>query len=201
VTAVVASSAGSRGRPRSARADRAIAEAAIELVGEVGYADLTMAGVAERAGVSTATLYRRFSSKEDLVIGALTTLVPPGPPVDTGSLEADLRERLDRLVAALGGDTGRLLRGLAGEAARHPALREAARTRLTEPLRDALLLMLDRAVARGEIPAPVAPDLALSVILGPLHYRRVITDEPVDAGMVDELVRMLLRALGARTGD
>jgi AcrR family transcriptional regulator len=189
-----------RGRPRSAEADRAINDATLALLQEVSYRQLTMAGVAERAGVSTATLYRRVTSKEDLVVGALASVVPSRPPADTGSLEGDLTETLNRMAATLGGSGGRLLLALAGEAIRHPLLGEAMRGRLTVPFRDNLVAMLDRAVGRGEIPPPEDPDLALNLVLGALHYRLMVSNEPIGPAVVARLVPMLLRALGAGSG-
>jgi AcrR family transcriptional regulator len=184
-----------RGRPRSTEADTAITRATLELLEEAGYSRLTMAGVAERAGVSTATLYRRVSSKEDLVVGALAALVPDRPAVDTGTLVGDLTETLGRAAETLSGSRGRLLLGVSGETLRHPLLGDAVRTRLAGPFRDNLAAMLRRAVTRGEIPPPADIDLAVSVILGPLHYRLLVSGEPLTAGLVDRLVPMLVRAL------
>jgi len=74
-----------RGRPRSTAADLAIVHATIEILLQDGYDGLTMAGVAQRAGVSTATLYRRYESKIDLVVGCITTHKDEfHEPVDTG---------------------------------------------------------------------------------------------------------------------
>jgi AcrR family transcriptional regulator len=186
-----------RGRPRSAEADRAINDATLALLGEVGYGQLTMAGVAERAGVSTATLYRRVTGKEDLVVGALESVLPDRPPVDTGSLEGDLREALRRIAETLAGVNGRLLLGMSGEMVRHRKLAQAVKGRFSEPLRDSLVAMLQRAVERGELPATIDPDLAQSLVFGPLHYRLLLSDEPISPVIVDRLVPMLLRALGA----
>jgi AcrR family transcriptional regulator len=163
---------------------------------EQGYAGLTMAGVAERAGVSTATIYRRISSKEELVVGALATLVPDRPPADTGSLEGDLREMLRRMGEHMSGDQGRLLLGLAGEIIRHPALAEAVRARLQLPMRENLAAMLGRAIERGEIPRPADTDVAIAVVVGPLHYW-LLSGETTSPAIVDTLVPMVLRALGA----
>lgn len=186
-----------RGRPRSAEADRAINAATLALLQEDGYAGLTMAGVAQRAGVSTATLYRRVTGKEDLVVSALASLVPERPPVDTGTLAGDLREVLRRIGETLGGTNGRLLRGLAGETARHPMLGEAVRARLGAPVRESLLAMLARAVDRGEIPPPADRDLATAMVIGPLYYRLLLSDEPISRADIARMVPMLLRALGA----
>lgn len=186
-----------RGRPRSAEADRAIAEATIALLGQVGYGELTMSGVAARAGVSTATLYRRFASKEDLVVSALETLIDVSAPADTGTLGGDLRETLLRLASRMTEERRRLFLSLAAEMRTHPQLGEAARDRLQAPLRAQVEFILSRAAARGEI-APVPDrDLALSVLCGPLLYRILVTGESVDAESVDRMVPLLCAALGA----
>jgi AcrR family transcriptional regulator len=185
-----------RGRPRSADADRAIVHATLSLLEEHGYAGLTMTGVAERAGVSTATLYRRWSSKEELVVGALASLVPERAPTDTGSLEGDLRETLSRMSETMSGDRGRLLLGLAGEVTRHPALAEAMRARFSISMQDSLATMLDRAAQRGEIPPPADPQVAVALIVGPLHYW-LLSGETSSPALVESLVPMVLRALGA----
>jgi AcrR family transcriptional regulator len=186
-----------RGRPRSASADLAIVTATLELLERGGYGQLTMAGVAERAGVSTATLYRRVASKEELVVGVLRSLVPERPPVDTGSLEDDLRETLHRIAGTLGGSAGRLLVGVVGEAAGHPALQEVVESRLIAPGRELMLAMLERGVSRGEIPALADPDLAVSLILGPLHYQLIVSHSRLAPDSLDRLVPMLLAALSA----
>src|SRR5579885_3655857 len=113
-----------RGRPRSEAADHAIAEATLDLLGEEGWAGLTMTGVAHRAGVSTATLYRRFSSKEDLVCSAVNTKNESRPVIDHGSLEQDLRAKLLDIVERVRGDGGRMVRGIIGESVRNPRLAE-----------------------------------------------------------------------------
>jgi len=185
-----------RGRPRSPDVDRAIVAATLTLLEEVGYAGVTMAGVADRAGVSTATLYRRISSKEELVVDALATLVPDRPPADTGALEGDLSETLRRMGEHLSGERGRLMLGLAGEVLRHPGLAEAVRARLSAPMQRVLAAMIDRAVTRGEIPRPADVDVVIALIVGPLHYW-LLSGEAIRPGVIETLVPMLLRSLGA----
>jgi AcrR family transcriptional regulator len=189
-----------RGRPRSAAADRAIVLATLGLLEEHGYSGLTMASVAERAGVSTATLYRRYSSKQELVVGALATLVPDRPPPDTGSLEGDLRDTLRRIAENMSGDRGRLLLGLAGEILRHPALAEPLRARLRQPMQENIVAMLDRAAERGEIPQPADAEVAIALIVGPLHYW-LLSGETISPAVVKTLVPMVLRALGAAESE
>jgi AcrR family transcriptional regulator len=185
-----------RGRPRSSAADEAIVRATLGLLEEQGYAGLTMAAVAERAGVSSATLYRRYSSKEELVVGSLSTVVGQRAPVNTGSLEGDLGEMHRRIADSLTGEWGRMLLGLAGEVARHPALKEAVRDRFQEPLNRDVAAMLDRATTRGQIPTPVDTEAAVAIILGPLQYS-LLTGDAIKPAAIDALVPMTLRALGA----
>jgi AcrR family transcriptional regulator len=186
-----------RGRPRSTEVDHAIADATLALLAEDGWTGLTMSGVAQRAGVSTATLYRRFSSKEDLVCTAMTTSFDARPVIDHGSLEADLRAKLDELAQKVRGDGGRMVQGVIGEAVRNPRLAQILRTTVFSAGRDDMRRIIERAVARGEIPPPEDINLAVNLVSGPLMHRLLITGEPVTSRVVDRLVPMLLAALGA----
>ena len=156
-----------------------------------------MAGVAERAGVSTATLYRRWSSKQDLVVATVTTLVPDRARVDTGTLAGDLAAILSYAVNRFNGEGGRLTKGIIGETVRNPELAAALRDKVLAPRFDELVDVLARAAERGEIPPVANPRLAISLILGPLHYRFLVTEEPLTAELVDELLPLLLRAFRA----
>jgi AcrR family transcriptional regulator len=185
-----------RGRPRSSEADQAIEAATLALLEEEGFAALTMAGVAARAGVSTATLYRRWPSKLHLVVGILARLSEDAPIIDTGSLAGDLTALLTNTANKLTGEGGRLFEGLVGDGLRHPALSDALRAQLLAPRRAVLVAMLDRAVARGEIPQPEDASVTISLITGPLYERRLISGEPITPRTVKSLVTLLLRALG-----
>ena len=189
-----------RGRPRSALADVAITEATVALLEEDGFAALTMAGVAGRAGVSTATLYRRWPSKLALVVGVLAGRAEETPPIDTGRLAGDLTAFLAHAAGKLSAESGKLFEALVGDGLRHPELAEALRTVLLVPRHDELMAILDRAVARGEIPLPADGSLALSLITGALYERRLISGQPITPDVVEPLVAMLLRALGATAG-
>src|SRR5207302_1478331 len=104
------------GRPRSAEADAAIRQATVDLLATEGYAGLTMSGVAARAGVSTATLYRRWRSKLDLVLDVLAARAEESPVPDTGTLEGDCRAVLHNLVEkARTTQSTPLMAGLVGE--------------------------------------------------------------------------------------
>ena len=184
-----------RGRPRSAEADHAIIRAALTILAEHGYGELSMIGVAKRAGVSPATLYRRWSSKDDLVVAALGSVNPLCANPDTGTLEGDLGALLRGFVAAFTGEDGRLLRGLLSEMFTNPELAAMVRERLLLSGPDAATQVVVRAVERGEIP-PVDPELALKLALGPVHLG-FLTGEPMSDATIDVLVPMIVAALRA----
>src|SRR5204862_6257627 len=91
------------GRPREARADRAIVTATLELMAERGVRDLRMDDVADRAGVGKATIYRRYRSKDALVTDAVATLVSEIEMPDAGSTRADLLALMGQAVALYSG--------------------------------------------------------------------------------------------------
>ncbi|GAA1393077.1 TetR/AcrR family transcriptional regulator [Kitasatospora putterlickiae] len=195
-----------RGRPRDASRDRALLDATLAVLAENGYGGLTTAAVAARAGVSTATLYRRWSSKEDLVIAAATTYAEDlTARPDTGTLEGDLRALLRDKALAMTGEGGRLMRALIGEAAQITALAEALASAFLAPLHERVAEAVRRAAERGEIPPPEDADLLGDVVIGPVLSRFLLTPrlpDQVDARAreetADRLLPFVLRALGSR---
>ncbi|WP_217185750.1 TetR-like C-terminal domain-containing protein [Streptomyces sp. AC495_CC817] len=193
-----------RGRPRDAARDRALLDATVVLLTERGYGALTTAAVAAAAGVSTATLYRRWRSKEDLVAAAAMMCGQEfSEAVDTGTLEGDLRTVLRGKAAFLTGTGGRLLRALLGEAAHNATLADALATAFTVPMHERVSQVVRRAVDRGEIPPVGQPELLADLVMGPMISRwLLVTRMPEDSDAVhaghtaDELLPFLLRALG-----
>ncbi|MFJ3672705.1 TetR/AcrR family transcriptional regulator [Streptomyces sp. NPDC090106] len=199
-------SAPHRGRPRDAARDRALLEATLAVLAESGYGGLTTATVAARAGVSTATLYRRWSSKEELVIAAVSAYAGDlGDHPDTGSLEGDLRDLLRDKAVALTGTSGQLIRTLIGEAAHNDALAVSLTDALMKPVRRRVDDIVRRAVARGDI-APLADsDLVGDLVIGPVVSLFTLAPVPPDHVPVDEataaadrLLPFVMRAMGAK---
>lgn len=182
------------GRPRSPAADAAIRDATLDLLRTEGYANLTMAGVAATAGVSTATLYRRWHSKLDLVVHVLQALAEDWPVPDTGSLEGDCRALLDMLAARLS-STGPIMRGLVSEFTHNQELADAMRRHLILPRRAAMVAVLDRAARRGELRPGVDYDLVFDILAGALYYRFAVLGRPATEAVVDDLTDLVLRAV------
>jgi AcrR family transcriptional regulator len=183
------------GRPRDPAADHALLGATLALLEEDGYAGLTMAGVAKRAGVAATTLYRRWSSKEDLVAAAFLTVTTVLVHPDTGDLGEDLRIVLRQRAKALRGDEGRLLKGLMSELMNNPTIFAAFKQRLASSNLSIVAEILERAAARGEIPH-LDLELALDVISGPFYTKMLAGDMPSDH-YVDDIVPMLVAAIKA----
>jgi AcrR family transcriptional regulator len=145
---------GAGGRRRDAALDAVILSAAYDVLAETGYEDMTISAVAARAGAGKATLYRRWPTKESLVLAVVADI---GRPMDedalpdTGELRADLLALVD--AAWLGGPASRLrgMRGLTSAALHSPQLADALRRQVVDPYTDAYRALLERAAQRGEI--------------------------------------------------
>jgi AcrR family transcriptional regulator len=187
-----------RGRPRSAIADRAIREAAVDLFAERGFEGFSVEDVADRAGVSKATVYRRYPSKVDLVVEAgscLATDVVRFP--DTGNLRDDVRGLARSLVNAFENTrAGKMMPVMTFERRRYPELDDRYRKFLADR-KARTRAVLRRAVDRGELPDDTDIGVMSSTLVGPIFHRLMITQEPLNDAFVDALVDALLRGFGA----
>jgi AcrR family transcriptional regulator len=192
------SPAGARpvGRPREARADRAIRTAALELMAEHGVQALRVDDVAHRAGVGKATIYRRYRSKDQLVTEAVGALVNDEIVIpDTGSTEADLLALMREAVELYGSGTlaARLMPSIVDEISRNGELAAIARERFLVRRRAALRVVFERGIARGDLDRALDVDVALDVLAGPLFYRLLITGGPIDEGLAQAVVALIVR--------
>lgn len=181
-----------RGRPRCATTDVAILTATIDLAGEVGITGLSMDVLAERAGVSKATIYRRWPSKEQLVLDALRSAMGPLDDVDTGSLRADLSaylgELADRMAA---GRLSDVLPHLVAVACHDPGLRDSL-DEYVQYRRRPLRAILDRAAERGDFRDGVDIDVLADTLIGPFAYRKLFTGAAIDRDVVERVLDLVL---------
>ncbi|HEY7105364.1 MAG TPA: TetR/AcrR family transcriptional regulator [Acidimicrobiia bacterium] len=187
------------GRPRRAEVDEAILAAAVDLFAEGGLDGLTVEGVAARANVGKATIYRRYPCKVDLVIAAskLFTVDGDGVLPDTGTTRGDLRVLVDWVIAMLTTTPlGRALPMMVSDRARVPELADAHREMMAEK-RARHRAALQRGVDRGDLRADADLELMIDSYVGPIFYRFLITDAPLDDAFADELVEHTLRAFSA----
>src|SRR5204862_7551169 len=170
---------GRAGRHRSEAVDRVILEAALALLREHGYEGLTMLAVIERAGVSSASLYRRWRTKQALVVAALESLSVDVFACDTGTLAGDLGAFASRSAKVLA-EHGPLLARLTSELNGNEDVLNALRDRLLAPRLNELEAVLERAHVRGELSQrPPPADEVLSMLTGPLHHRALVLGQPL----------------------
>ena len=167
------------GRPRDPRLDAAIVEATLQLLAEGGYTSLTMEAVAALAGVGKATLYRRYSGKEQLVVDAVATLAEPPEVVQGSAVRDELVARLEAVRRK--SDTslaGKIFPRLISAGADNPELMRLYRAQVLDPRRAVFKGVLARGVDQGLVRGDVDLDYAVDLLVGPMAYRNLIRNEP-----------------------
>jgi len=186
------------GRPRSEQAHQSILDATLEMLEEVGFSALTVEGVATRARVGKATIYRRWPSKLPLVVEAFGQL-PGFEDVDTGNLAEDLTRMLrNYLQNFYATPLATVLPSLAGERAQNAEL-----SKLFDPVstgrRQPLIRALQRAVTRGELAPDLDLELAADLIVGPIAVTLFFKGRRISPKMVAPAVEMALRGIAPRS--
>jgi AcrR family transcriptional regulator len=186
------------GRPRSAAADRAILETALRLLVEQGYDGMSIEGVAAAAGVGKPTIYRRYPSKRELVIAAVSSVAASLPaPTATDDIRADLLAFLEPAFGIFQSGIGFATLGtlLVKERA-DPGLMELFRTHVVRPRMHIVASILQRAIDTHELRADTPIDTAAQMIVGAIFARHV-AGQPSDAlwlrSVIDTLWQGLVR--------
>jgi AcrR family transcriptional regulator len=179
-------------RPRSAESHAAILQAALELVVEDGLRGTTIEGIAARAGVVKATIYRRWNTKEELFMEALRTIAFALPDPDTGSMRGDVEAIIAFNLEHATRNAALLMPRLMVEAADDPDLFAVMQQVLVEPRREVLRTILRRAVERGEMREDIDPEVAIDLLIGPFIYAVLVTGADLQA--VAQRVQPVLNA-------
>ena len=178
--------------PRIERSRRVILEATLDELADGGYGALTVEGVARRANVGKATIYRHWDGKTDLVADAVATLKQMVQPPDTD----DPRERIVGLIRALAEQVA-----VSRFSACMPALIEASHRdeavrefhlRTSESRRAFTIGLLCDAQAAGQLDPDVDTSLLADLLVSPIFFRRLMTSQPFPPSAVDDLVAMVL---------
>ena len=190
---------GPPGRPKSAKARQAILGAALSLVSEIGYAAVTIEGIAARAGVAKTTIYRSWPGKAAVVMDAvLVTSDPRLSFPDTGSAEEDLRRQMARLTELFTEPSfARPFVGLLAESQHDPALAEALHDWLITSRRAGAAEVLRRGVDRGELRADLDVGVAIDALYGAIYYRLLVSHQPLDAAYAKAVVAEVFPGLRA----
>ncbi|MDA0168171.1 TetR/AcrR family transcriptional regulator [Solirubrobacter taibaiensis] len=158
-------------RPLDPTVNRALEAATLALLGEQGFAGMTVEGVAARAGVGKPAIYRRYADKAALVAGVVAAQLPQLEVPDLGDTRAELWQAVERGFPADGAAYVALIGGLMAEQSRHPELIAAFRHSVLLPRRAVGLALVERGQARGDLRTDIAAVAALDLFAGPFLAR------------------------------
>ncbi|MFT2816727.1 TetR/AcrR family transcriptional regulator [Leifsonia sp. A12D58] len=189
------------GRKRDHTRDPEILDAALDVLAETGYEGMTIDMVAARAKAGKATLYRRWSSKAELVIDAVACMkksdLDHSELPDTGTLRGDLVAMIKPHSIEDGEKKLQIMAGLMSMLSREPELAEAANAAIVEPRAAVNRVLMNRAVDRGEISADCDIDALAHISPSMAAYRVLILRKPVDRAFLISLIDgVVLPAVG-----
>jgi AcrR family transcriptional regulator len=177
---------------RSERVRQLVLETTADLVAEVGVERTTIDEIACRSGVAKTTIYRHFPSKQVLVVEAVHACTHIPSVTDTGSLRDDLISCFSGMTkASYEGRLGDMMLSLMDAAQRDPELGRLVRGQAEQRRRFATTV-IERAVARGELPGDVDVDLLVTMLSGPLVYTKLVRRQRVTEDLVAAVVDSVL---------
>lgn len=186
------------GRQRDPDIDAAVRTATLQLLREVGYADLSIGQIAKRAGVYRPAIYRRWPSKQDLVTDVLAAAMGLSPTPDTGDLRADLLAGIGTVLHGLTeGTLGHVLIPFAADLGGHPELRGEFFRRVFDARRASTEQRLRTAIAAGEVRPDIDMPFVLDALAAPFYFRRLFGHAPLDRALLERTVDLVLAGIRA----
>lgn len=184
------------GRPRSESSKIAILNATIDLLEKSGYSTLTIEAIAAHAGVGKATIYRWWANKSFLVFDAfLMSTETHMYFLEKTSIRENFRQQLHTLANVLNGTLGRTMIALVAESGEDSELAKAFYTNYLNPRREDAKMILERAIAQGEIQSTINIDVASDMLYGPIYFRILIYKKKVDVEFIDTLVDQVMKGI------
>jgi AcrR family transcriptional regulator len=192
-----------RRRPggRSARVRAAAIAATLAELAESGYSALSLESVARRAGVHKTTLYRRWGTREDLVLEAMLERAGEHIPVpNTGSLRNDLFELAETAAANAGSpEVAAMARAVVAQMP-HDSRLAAANRRFWDERLALDGIIVEQAIERGEVAPGTQPRQVIESVLGPIHLRLLLTGEPMSRDVLQAIVDVVVDGIAQRRG-
>ena len=195
------------GRPRSAQAHKAIIDATLELLAEEGFQGLSIEAVAARAGVGKTTIYRRWASKDELVIDAIRQVQIDIPVVDTGNFRNDLAAILKTAYQGFMvypyPFMGKLLLKFIGEYQTNPEIFQGAITQLILPRFQRFFHLVEQAQAREEIRGDIDPELVMDLVAGSLYFHWIVmslmpTSSTSPVEWIEQVIDAIMQGIGTK---
>lgn len=188
------------GRPRSEAVHRAILEAARDLLADCTLASFSLERVAGRARVGKTTIYRRWPSKEALILDLLLEMADQMFPVaETGNTRDELVAMVRSTIAMFNTNMGRVMQSILSELARRPELTVPFRATVVRARRDEVERVITRGVQRGDIRAEVDHELLPELLIGPVYYRLLFGGE-LDEAFAERIVDAVLGGCATESG-
>jgi AcrR family transcriptional regulator len=183
-------------RTPSSEAHQKVLKAALELIAERGIEGTSMDAIAQLSGVSKATVYKHWASKDALCIEAVASLQGKLPEFNSGDPRADITSLLRHLAHARKSELwGRIWPRLVGYAAGNPEFAQALRAQSTEKRQVQLGRLLKKAWEKGDLRKDIDLDLAMDLLVGPVMHRRFM-NSAVPTRMPEHVVDAFWRAWG-----
>lgn len=184
------------GRPRSEKTKNAVLSAAYDLLLENGFGAVTIEKIADRAGVSKATIYKWWPNKAAVIMDAFFDAAVVRLPVpDTGSVISDMIIQVNNLATFLLSQEGKVINEIIAEGQSDLKLAETYRTMYFKPRRLDSRYILERGISRGELNEDLDIELVMDLIFGPLFYRLLITGDEINKDFVEHIVRYILKGV------
>lgn len=188
-----------RGRPRNVETQNSILSASYDLLLEGGFGAVTVEKIAERAGVSKATIYKWWPNKAAVVIdGFLAAATERLPIPDTGSAFQDLLVHATNVTRFMLSREGTIITELIGEGQFDAGLAEAYQTRYIHPRRLEARQLLERGTRNGELKDKLDIELSIDLIYGPIFYRLLVTGGPLDDAYIENLLNSVFLGIKAK---
>ena len=188
-----------QGRKRSEASRQAILEATYELLKTVGFHQMSIEGVAAKAGVGKATIYRWWASKGVLAVEAFMEVVAPSIAFrETDSARADIERQLRTLAKVYRGRTGEILAEMIGFSQCDPEMRAAFFAGYLQPRREAAKAALQRGVDEGHFLPGIDLEATVDALYGPLIYRLLTGYHPIDEAFVGQIRKAVFEGIERR---
>lgn len=191
-----ASTSTSIGRPRSVESERAILEAAWQLLQQGSVRKVSIEAIAREAGVGKTTIYRWWPSKAAVIVDAFLMQVEtslPFPETDTAA-EA-IAQQMQQIVQVFRGDVGRIVAQIIAEGQCDSGALESFRDRFLSPRRESARQVIIQGIESGEFDDNLDPELVMDILYGPIYYRLLVQHLPLDDAFATALAQRAMRCL------